>query len=451
MSSNRTASGRDRARLDRTPLDDSIRVSVRRRTEPLRRLPPRGRREASFQDGTTAESPFALWRSDRQYGSTADLLRLSRLASQGTSDEFRSPTTAIRIPPRIRLVPNIVRSIPLVNAPCSSLPLALALLGNIAVAMSVAAQPIRFDAPALAPFVAVESCCDDSRVPRPFGRRLVEIELPVSHWLGAHSPESVDELLIEVTEVSGSSMVVDYWPRTRLASEYVGSIAVERTGDSQSGIKLDLDGRATGIDGALNADLSRRQAETARFERIAPQRQIVAAGTTHQGRGVAYRFRRDSEQPLEGEQRLRIRLDLPLSATNGLLRIDAVAMTVDAASDGQRRRSASERLWVALFDVADAEARAKAERLARATLELREAARSEPTGERDGSRSPLAKIERLFGSSQGDELPADWYERLLTSGERADFEQLERRLSERARASGRAYLASRRELLAASR
>jgi len=324
---------------------------------------------------------------------------------------------------------------------------------TIPVATTVAQDAgIRFDVPATLPFVTVteDSTCDDELPPQLAGRRWVDLDLPVSHWLGATGPEAVDELLVELVEVSGEAMVVDHWPRAQMASDYVGAIAVERTRDFQQGLKLDLSGGANGAVGGVHAETTMRRGETERFERVAPQQQVVSSGTIQQGRGVAFRFRRSIDLPLEGMQRIRLRLSLPETATNGLLRVECRALAGAPDSRERRRLVGGERMWVATFDATNVDARHKAERLARASLQLREAAHREMLERRSENRSALKQVERLLTASR-ERLPQDWLERLLSEGSDSDFGSFADRLSTPTRRSGEVYLATRRELLGSAR
>ena len=313
----------------------------------------------------------------------------------------------------------------------------------------------RFDAPALLPFVnsLCEPCTESDdpyvvqRGPLP-GEKWIELRIPVTHWLRDGSAATVAEIEYSIVETTGRARVVDFSPQAQMASDLAGNISVERKDDSTRSTNVDLAGAAYGpvnVGGHANSNQSHSEVE--RFERLAPTRQVVASGTTQQGRGVSLRVRSATGLPLEGAMEVSLTLAVPESC-------DALLLRVVGQASGRVRRSfpatdyegvlGREQLWIAAFAANSTPARQRAEQFASAMHDLRRSAVTHPV--RNGSSTPLAQVRRLF-REEAPKVPTQWLEQLLVPGSDVHYRGFADGLAAPVREQAETYLARRDEFL----
>lgn len=322
---------------------------------------------------------------------------------------------------------------------------------------SFAQQPrARFDAPAVAPFVTVAAegfnaaAYDPNRVSGPLpGERWIDLQIPVTHWLTSGTDVSLDEVEFQIVEASGRGRVIDFSPQAQMASDLAGNIAVERKDELNRNAHLEF--AATGyaaVQASGNANVVHNRLETERYERLAPTRQVVASGTTHQGRGVAIRFRPAPQQPLEGAFMITLRMAIPADRETLLFRVIGQSSGQVNQGFGQGSRQevlAREALWVACFAAESLEARRQADEFVDATLRLRRAACDAQRSEQH-AQSPIDQVRQLFRDEK-PELPSGWLEHLLTPGSHQTYSQFANRLPVNVRQSADQYLAQRDSFL----
>jgi hypothetical protein len=194
--------------------------------------------------------------------------------------------------------------------PSLAIPLAtvaLMMFPDQAIAQGSASQPgVRFDVPQVVEAKVLESSGDGA------SDLLITFEMTISIIVDSLSAPRIDQLVVEMTPRGGSAMVVDYAPRTELASNYSGGIEVQRTDESNRSVAMSIDAGYPPVGGGnLSAARSDKNVESVKFNRVAPMHLIAASGTTRRGRGVYFKFRSTDQQIIEGDRTLRVTFRVP--------------------------------------------------------------------------------------------------------------------------------------------
>jgi len=257
--------------------------------------------------------------------------------------------------------------------------------------------------------------------------RLVLLELPVSIIVDSFANSGIDQLVVEISPRGGSTMVVDYSPRTELGSEYTGGIEVLRTDESARSVTFGADATPPPLAVAsLNAGMNQKQAASYKYNRAAPVHLIAASGTIRRGRGVYFKFRSTDQQIIEGDRLLQVTVRVPAEWRGEWLDVlvlgdrhpSGLSAGVSTFTGMPARpvRVGAGRFLVAVYPIEDEQARRLARRLVDAESSMR--MRLAETRDRDsnvvaGPRSLLRHVSKRV----------DWGE-LTQRGTTEDAERL---------------------------
>lgn len=163
------------------------------------------------------------------------------------------------------------------------------------------------------------------------GRRLVEVELPISVVLLRGDADRLRNIVIEVSGAGGGLSVFDYAPATQLTSEFSEPIEVTTTDDKARHLDASLGG-AIPVAGAIahltpgiSTGVTRRDATTETQKRFPPKQAVVVSGTTGGRQGVFFKLQQSTQTTLEGEHLLKITFDAPADWQAGALSVTSVA------------------------------------------------------------------------------------------------------------------------------
>src|SRR5690606_22574762 len=139
--------------------------------------------------------------------------------------------------------------------------------------------------------------------------KLVCVTVPVSLRLVEGNINRVLEVAIEIESNGGGAVVVDFAPRTTLASEQVDKIEVTRTEEKSRSLDASLGGQLPLAAGAGTAQVSpsvsagdrRKEVETVTSRRLPPLKPLFVSGTLNEGRGAFFQLRPSSQVTLEGQ------------------------------------------------------------------------------------------------------------------------------------------------------
>ncbi|MBI2826847.1 MAG: hypothetical protein HYX69_19405 [Planctomycetia bacterium] len=282
-----------------------------------------------------------------------------------------------------------------------------------------AAKPVRAAAPP--PRVAIDigpavECRDVT--PADFtaahaDEKIVEATFRLSVLLLSGREEQLDELRLAIDSPERRLRVVDFQPRSELASELAGDVEVSATDEKTQSLNASLGGVVSGGQGPVRAQaapaagvgVTQNRGSKETFHRLSPKQLVVAAGTTGGEHGVLFKWRRTTQAAVEGSREVTCRFRVPKT-----WRGDWVLVSCDVT--GRHRNYLGEkiepcgqaRLYVALHLAGDADAQQAARELADAQMPASSSANSlrEPAGSRRVAyKAPPQATERVAKS--------DWF------------------------------------------
>lgn len=269
---------------------------------------------------------------------------------------------------------------------------------------------VRFDVPQVVEAKVLESSEDGG------GDLLITVEMTISIIVDSLSAPRIDQLVVEMTPRGGSAMVVDYAPRTELASNYSGGIEVQQTDESSRSVGVSVDAGYPPVGGGnLSAARSEKNVSSVKFNRVAPMHLIAASGTTRRGRGVYFKFRSTDQQIIEGDRTLRVTFRVASTWQGEWIEVlilgdshssgfsSGVASLAGITSKPQRVGAG--RFLVATYRPDSDRARDLARRLADAEADMRDQVQRLGSADRSGSESFATT--RVLGSDRIN-TPADW-------------------------------------------
>ncbi|MEC8510471.1 MAG: hypothetical protein VXZ53_26050 [Planctomycetota bacterium] len=309
---------------------------------------------------------------------------------------------------------------------------------------------VRFDAPSIIPFDTgtTKSTLEKAVVSQ---RDQIELEVEISTWLLSGKPERIQEILFEIFDLSGSSRVIDFLPRDEISSDFIGGIKVEKSKEKNRSIGLSASSNLPWMPGG-NGQLAsgNKNVDRTSYEKKSPQRHIIVSGTSRQGRGVVYRFRRANEHSLEGTRRLTLRLSVPQGWSTSLLRVHCVARGLtQGAVPGLRQTSTigQQTFIIPVFDRGDSRGQQDSERFFIQYQHLKRLAEAHARElRREENQYPLKQIAAIL-SLEDSNLPEAWPTQVLESGDVATFTAAKRFLPDDLQQAGTHYLAARRAIL----
>ncbi len=270
-----------------------------------------------------------------------------------------------------------------------SIRFACLLMGCIASLLNTASadQAVQFDLPATS---AAALVTDDS-TPSSGGtlpaerEKTVVVDFHLSTILARLSSPQIEQLVVQIKPLGGSSLVVDYSPRTEFSSHFATDIAVCESNESSDHVGLGIQGSyADTARGNIGADRGHKQALESKYAKRAPQHVVAASGTTHRGHGVYFKLRSDSRQVIDGDRTFSVTLRVPALWRGELMefRVQAEAMVqptssafaVITGSVPKLEQLGVARYLVAVYLENDEEAAHTAKQLAKAEQSLRELA-----------------------------------------------------------------------------
>lgn len=288
--------------------------------------------------------------------------------------------------------------------------LMLALLSGT---MAFAQSPrVEFDVACLTPTTDVSDPKLDSRY------REIEARLPISILLASGNQNQLAEIVIRIESRHRNAEVVDFAPRTRLASSVVGNVEVTERGDERKHADLNLFGvvpAAPTVHGKASMGYSDEHQAVWSYERLPPHEVLVASGTTDRGFGAFFKFRPSSQASLEGSHDLLLRLRVPKNWRSEIYDVTAIAYARRGKefSFDDRPVAGQETFTLVFYQAGDDQARNAAAQMASDEERFRAIVyRDRKSIERKAFPSPLEKVGSVIGVV-GPRIRESWYRDLL--------------------------------------
>lgn len=338
--------------------------------------------------------------------------RRTRLTNTGLRPQAADPETLFPAP--------VCRPLPRGGAPVAAAAksakpatnfrtLLLVCCGVLCSATGLRAEQVRFDIP---PITVAQPASSEAAVSPLPGQKLIRIPLRLSALVGGSRPTAIDQLMVHVHCIDGTTSVVDYAPRTEVASPYAGSLEVSKTEEKQQQLGFSVDaGYAKVVNGGVGGDLVNKDTESVKFQRVAPVEIVAASGTFERGRGAYFKLRATPLQVLEGDKRFQLIVSVPDDWQTGLVEVRVAASGLQprfGLSSGSEMRTLGRANYVvAAFLDEDATVRSAAMAFVEAEAALREAIQDYRSAEREKSSNLFRQLVAVI-DGDGQRERFDW-------------------------------------------
>lgn len=303
---------------------------------------------------------------------------------------------------------------------------------------------VRFDT---APSVACREVTDDEFASVNPGERLLEAKFEISSLLDSGSEADLTEFFFRMTSPQQSFRIADYSPRTKLASEYVGGIAIEKKQEDSKGVGLAVAGGWAGAHVTGHGDAGTKNTLTTKYELVAAAESVTASGTIQSGYGVYFKVRRSRQDTLEGAKEYQLIFRAPRQWRGDILQVHCEARGMQRGIVHQldeEVRCGFSQFPIALYLVGDEEAKSIAEQFAKSNHRLRSTAfKSRDEINRRSYPTVLHELGGLLELTE-PKIPPSWLEQVLSDG--APSYEFENRLPAQVRTAASDYLVAKREL-----
>jgi hypothetical protein len=243
----------------------------------------------------------------------------------------------------------------------------------------LADQPrVQFDLPAVAVAHYQVDMAPTKPSTIPSNWKRVEFELRLSCINKSLAGSPMRQCTVRVQPRDTSLQVVDYAPRTEIASELSTPIQIKRIDENTRSMGIALDGGYSSLaHGNLGSDNANKKTESVQYDRVAPVQAVIASGTFERGRGVYFKMLWTDTRVLEGEHCLKVVLGVPGTWRGELVDVSVVAEAEQRSLtnwESQLKPIAAANFIVATYLHGDAEAELFAHQLATTEYRLRESA-----------------------------------------------------------------------------
>jgi hypothetical protein len=317
----------------------------------------------------------------------------------------------------------------------------------------VAAEPVRFDAPA----IAVAEAVDPGLINQPTtGGKLLRLRMPVSTFIAPTFHGTIKEFIVEIDSPQQSLRVLDFWPKTELYSDIEGSIAVDDQLRKDQQLAFSVAGGYPGVGGGnASGDLRTQQQQQLqqRYSRRPPMQVLTSSGTLHRGYGVFFKFRPGDNPLLEGDREVALLVEAPHGWRGDLLQftLRAVGHSSSSSLNARPQVLAAARMWTAVHQAHDPAAAEAARQFVHREQAVRHLAATSAGAISDRA---LPTVFHKVGAALDvvePKIPRDYLAQILFASDPAYFDAATSRLPVDLRVAALDYWDQRKELLALAR
>lgn len=283
---------------------------------------------------------------------------------------------------------------------CNRLTSSTALLAFLLVAPSLAAGPeVAFD-------VSYSVECRDV-TPEEFSltnpdEKLIEATYRVSVLMLSGHEEDLDELMFVVISPARRLRVVDFLPRTEVATDIEGPVEVTGSVEDAKSFDVTLGGRAVaeyaGVEGQLSPSAgvgrTHRELSNETFKRLPPKHLLLASGTLAREYGVFFKLKPSTQASFEGMREFVVQYVVPRRWSGDWAAVDCVARaTMKNYFREKRVEVGRKRVYVGLYQQGDVEAKAAARRLSESQRRIE---KQLDEGSGDGDLTPGLSLSTVY-------------------------------------------------------
>ncbi|MFV2067034.1 MAG: hypothetical protein ACC645_08635, partial [Pirellulales bacterium] len=151
--------------------------------------------------------------------------------------------------------------------------------------------------------------------------KVIEARFRVSVLVTQGRPEDIEEVMITLVSPKRRLRVVDFSPKTRLATNVVGDVETVETTEVEKSRTACVGGRVAGEYGVGRIDISpsagvgnvKRNLSKETFRRLPPKTSVLVSGTTYREYGVFFKLKPFEQESIEGLKEFTCRWVVPAS------------------------------------------------------------------------------------------------------------------------------------------
>ncbi len=158
------------------------------------------------------------------------------------------------------------------------------------------------------------------------GEKLLEAAFNISSLIECGKESDLDQFFYRIESPEHSLHIVDHLPRTEVASNVVGHIAVERHDESSAQLGGALGAAYPPFSKAeVSGQLGSKSGLQVRYEMLPPKELLAASGTLDRERGVFFKLRPSGQTSLEGAKQFVCVFRVPCGWRGDYIRITCQA------------------------------------------------------------------------------------------------------------------------------
>lgn len=277
----------------------------------------------------------------------------------------------------------------------------------------LAATWIEFD---IAPTLACRQVASDGGLSSQPGESLWEARFRISSLVQHGAEDNLLQFLLRIESPTGPLKVVDYEPKTTLASTLAGNVGIQKHHENSKSLGIIATGALEPVELTGNGSLGTRDVTDVRYELLAPQKLLASSGTVLRGAGVYFKLKPTRQSTLEGGKEYVVVFRAPADWRASTVRVHCEALAVEQGLTPllNERVTCRREFSVTLFAGGDVEAKRAAESLDEAELQLRKVAQQQRSAiRRQAYPSPLHQFGAMLEIVDA-RIPSNWLERLLS-------------------------------------
>jgi len=280
--------------------------------------------------------------------------------------------------------------------------------------------------------------------------RLIEVLVEISSLIRQGKEGDLLQCFYRFDSPRPAMRIVDYTPKTTLASDVAGNLTIEKRQETSRGLGMSV---VAPLNESLklsgSGDMGKKTVDSTKYELVPPITAIAASGTLDRGSSVYFKLKPSRKTSLEGARPFTLVLRVPHRWRAGYVHLTCTAFTTAQGLLGPLDKESvcgQQKFVVALYAEGDASAKAAAQRLVRAESEL---LKTISANRQELERRFYPTLAHRVGALLDGEtasLPADVVEAIVYGGRSPDKDILELRLPAEVRQAVVRYTVARRAL-----
>jgi hypothetical protein len=280
--------------------------------------------------------------------------------------------------------------------------------------------------------------------------RLIEARIDVSSLIRQGNEGDLLQYFYHFDSPRQTLRIVDYLPKTTLASDLAGNVTIEKKQESTKGIAATVTAPFEWpVKLAGSGELATKTLDSTRYELVPPMTAVAASGTLDRGYSVYFKLKPSRSTSLEGAKQFAMVFRVPHSWRADYVHLSCSASAAVKGLFGpldEQFVCGRRKFVVALYAEGDASAKAAAERLVRAESELlKSLSANRKELERRFYPTVVQRVGAMFEGVSAS-LPENVAEAIVYGGQAADRQMLELRLPAEVRQAVAKYTVARRAL-----